>query len=423
MLEYEGLEKEILDELSDGQWHPVYKIRKELGDRLKTSRDFKSKVNKSLEVLTKDSTIILGANESYRMLNPNLEIWRSNSDSKLISHKNKQPRYFGGYLEDDGWLKSPLKEYDMVHFRMSEYLTSAEIRTLLGDKNLKVFIDHTTQLIRIFVNPDYDIKGKLLAIKEEVPSLGIHSVRLEKNLRRRDIDDLPVGFMDGLCTYYGKFARVLLRPYMSSIDKHIKEADDVQQQVYIWIIEAVQRYDAETSIPFAAYLASSLKKWVFNLARESYGRSIADIELKHARAANEFRSEHGREPNTDELIAILQSSGAGISKDKLAMASVNNIRNTTTIHQEDGDIQIDSGYIVEDEMSNMIEASIISASVIKASEKSRNQAVALLVLYYTTWGSEKQTKKIAQFLSSEVAVRTRKEALKIMQQILKENEE
>lgn len=408
MFEYEGLEKEILDELSDGQWHPVYKIRKELGERVKTTRDFKNKVSKTLESLLEKEVIILGANESYRMLNPTLEIWRSTSDSKIIKSKNKQPRYFGGILEDDGWLKAPLKEFDMVHFRMNEYLTSSQIRTLLDEPNLRVVIDHTTQLIRIFVEKDYDIKTKLLDLKAKVPELGIHSIRLEKSLRRRNIEDLPNGFMDGLCEYYGKFARVLLRPYMSSIDKHIKEDDDIQQQVYIWVIEAVQRYDAETSIPFAAYLASSLKKWVFNLARESYGRNIADMELKYSRATNEFRAEHGREPNSEELINILQTSGEGMSKDRLAMASVSNVRNTIAIHQEDGDLQIDSGYIVEDEMSNMIEASILSASVVRASEESKNKAIALLALYYITWGSEKQTKKISQFLNSEIAIKTKK---------------
>lgn len=421
-MQYEGLEKEILDELSDGQWHPVYKIRREVGSRVKQSRDFKNKINKSLTVLIEDDVILSGNNESYRLLNPKLELWRTLSDSDVVNRKNKQPRYFGGILEDDGWLLAPLKEYDMVHFRMEQLYTSSEIKTIINDDKPHVVIDHSTQLIRMFVDVDYPIKESLLKLKSDKPELGIHSIRLEKKPRRRQLDDLPYGFIGGLCEYYGKFAKVLLRPYMSSITKHIKEYDDIQQQVYLWVIEAVQRYDAETSIPFAAYLASSLKKWVFNLARESYGRSIADIELKHARTANEFRNEFGREATADEIMEILQMSGEGMTKDKLAIATVTNLRNAATIHQEEGDIQIAADNYTEDSLDEMIDSTLLSAAVTRGSLESKNSARSLLSIYYTTWGGEKVNKKISKYLTIEQVVNSRKEALKKAEGILRDND-
>ena len=421
-MNYEGIEKEILDELSDGQWHPSYKIRKEVSSRVKNGRDFKTKLSTSLQVLVKEEMIIAGANDSFRMLNPTLEQWRSHSESTVVKNKNKQPRYFGGILEDDGWLLSPLQECDMVHFRMEEILHSSKIKELINDETPIVVIDHSTQLIRIFVDVDYPIKEKLLALKTSNPELGIHSVRLEKNLRRRQLSDLPEYYIAGLCEYYGKFAKVLLRPYMSSINKHIKEYDDIQQQIYLWVIEAVQRYDAETSIPFAAYLASSLKKWVFNLARESYGRSIADLELKHARTANEFRNENGRDATNEELIEALQASGETVSKDKLAIATVANIRNAATIHQEEGEIQIASHHNVEQEIEDMANNTILSAAITQAALETKNSAQALIALYYSTWGNGKISKKVAQFLSSDQVNRSRKNALKIAERILKEHE-
>lgn len=421
-MQYEGLEKEILDELSDGQWHPVYKIRREVGSRVKQSRDFKSKVNKSLVALVEEETIISGNNESYRLLNPKLETWRAISDSEVVRSKNKQPRYFGGILEDDGWLLAPLRECDMVHFRMETLHTSLEIKELIEDEHPIIVIDHSTQLIRMFVDVEYPIKDKLIQTKDSFPELGIHSIRLERNLRRRQLDDLPRGFISGLCEYYGKFAKVLLRPYMSSITKHIKEYDDIQQQVYLWVIEAVQRYDADTSIPFAAYLASSLKKWVFNLARESYGRNIADIELKHARTANEFRNENGREATTEEIMDLLQMSGEGMSKDKLAIATVTNLRNAATIHQEEGDIQIASENFTEDSLDEMIDSTLLSAAVTRASLNSKHSARSLLSVYYSTWGGEKVSKKISKYLTIEQVINSRKEALKIAEGILRDND-
>lgn len=421
-MEYEGLEKEILDELSDGQWHPTYKIRKEVGSRVKNNKDFKNKISTSLNLLVEEEVIIAGANESFRMLNPNLENWRIKSDSDVVKNKNKQPRYFGGILEDDGWLLAPLEDCDMVHFRMDEILNSTKIKELVENQNLNVVIDHSTQLIRIFVDVDYPIKEKLLELKANQPVLGIHSVRLEKNLRRRQLNNLPDYYISDLCEYYGKFAKILLRPYMSSITKHIKEYDDIQQQVYLWVIEAVQRYDAETSIPFAAYLASSLKKWVFNLARESYGRSMADLELKHARTANEFRNENGREATSDELIEALQMSGEAVSKDKLAITTVANLRNAATIHQEEGDIQIASSQNIEEELETMVNNTILSAAITQASLETKNSGSALVSMYYSTWGGGKINKKLAQYLSSDQVSRNRKRALKIAERILKENE-
>lgn len=421
-MQYEGLEKEILDELSDGQWHPIYKIRKEVSSRIKNNKDFKNRIVLSLNNLVEEQIIISGANESFRMLNPNLEKWRATSNSEIVNNKNKQPRYFGGILEDDGWLLAPLETCDMVHFRMDEILNSNKIKELIEDDTPTVVIDHSTQLIRIFVDVDYPIKEKLLKLKTEQPQLGIHSVRLEKNLRRRQLNNLPEGYIGGLCEYYGKFAKVLLRPYMSSITKHIKEYDDIQQQVYLWVIEAVQRYDAETSIPFAAYLASSLKKWVFNLARESYGRSIADIELKHARTANEFRNENGREATAEELMEALQMSGENISKDKLAITTVTNLRNAATIHQEEGDIQIASSQNIEEDFELMVNNTILSAAITQAALETKNSGSALIGMYYTTWGGSKINKKLSQYLSSDTVSRNRKRALKTAERILKENE-
>ena len=423
-MEYNGLEAEILDELSDGQWHPLYKIRREVGTRVKQSRDFKSKINKSLTLLVNDSTIITGNNESYRLLNPKLEQWRHNRDNPVVKNKNKQPRYFGGMLEDDGWLRAPLELCDMVHFRMDQSLSSKEIRNLLGNPkdDIKVVVDYATQLIRIYVAVDYPIKEVLNKLKSEQPELGMHSIRLEKNLRRRDVSKLGDMYLNDICNYYGKFAKVLLRPYMSSITKHIKEYDDIQQQIYLWIIEAVQRYDAETSIPFAAYLASSLKKWVFNLARESYGRSIADVELKYSRIANEFRNENGREPTSDELIELLQISGEDVTKEKLAMATVANLRNTSTINNDEHEIQLPSDYHFEDEIEARVEATILSATITRAAMESKHPTLAIIAIYYNVWGKEKAGKKLLQFLAIDTVIRSRKEALKIAERIMNEND-
>lgn len=406
----------LINEMSDGQWHPLYKLKKRLN--VKNSK-VESLLNEELQKNVEKGLILQGSNNSYRIESTFLKKIHSSSTYEITN--DSKPRYFGGILEDDGWLLAPLKPYNMVHFRMNSLVSSKELKKLLNNADYYINIDNNTHLVRIFAPVDVDIRDEVNMVKEARPDLGVNSVRLESNLKRRMLTDLPSHFVAEICEYYGDFAKVLLRSHMSSVRKHIKEQDDIQQQIYLWVIEAIQRYDSGTSIPFAAYLSSSLNKWVFNLARESYGRAIADAEIKHARIINTFIAENGREPNLAEISKLLGNTTAGVTKDRFAMASVSNILNTATIHHEDGDLQIEAhgSEVSIEALSNM---TILSAAVLNSVKQSKSPASALLYIYYKSWGKDLRNKKLNNFLKNVSVVRMGENAIKRTANIMKKDE-
>jgi DNA-directed RNA polymerase specialized sigma subunit len=405
---------QILDELSDGQWHPFYKINKKIERGSSKAKEFKNVLNEELEQLVADDVLIAGNNESYRFKSSELMAWRAVSDNPILDERQYQPRWFGGILEDDGWILAKLKEYDLVHFRADSSLSRKDLHEIVGGKLSLIQIEEG--LYRVFSTNGEETFEKIKEVKDNYLNYEIRGMRLEKNLRRRDLEDLPPQYVAQLCEYYGKFAKILLRSYMSSITKHLPDPDDIQQQIYLWVLDAIQRYDAETSIPFAAYLGTSLKKWVFNLNRKAFGRAVADAELKHSRAIGDFKAENGREPRPEELAELLKEDVSSTKKDSHAINTVFNLRNISTINSDDSEIPLPSDKFVEDNIDNLVNNTLLTAAIITAAKQDmggHRDLVGLVGVYYENWGSEHKSKRIKMWVRS---VKTQ-EAIKRVQHI------
>lgn len=413
MNKLDTLDAQLLNELADGQWHPIDKIRKNIVGLLR-KQDAKAKLPERKDLIERLDALVeggtlkpgTGKSPSYRFETEKLEGWRSVSETLDRDNKLYQPRYFGRVLEDDGWLQAPLHTLDLIHFRPSGSLTKQELLDFTQLPFAAIQIDEEG-LHRIFTVDGETTYRQLKQAQEDEPRWGITSLRLEKNLKRRDLAELPPGFLNDLCRYYGNFAKVLLRNKMSSVLKHIPDPDDIQQQIYIWIIEAVERYDAQTSIPFGAYLGTSLDKWVFNLTRRANGRSVADMELKHVRAANAFRNENDREPTQDELAQVLGMTVENTRKEINLISTVANLRNTSALYTpDDNELPVPSNDFVEDNLEAMVERTLLSTSIIKAaSVLPHNGMHGLLGVYYENWGAGERNKRISAWLNAEVTKR------------------
>jgi DNA-directed RNA polymerase specialized sigma subunit len=193
---------------------------------------------------------------------------------------------------------------------------------------------------------------------------------------------------------------------MSSIKKHLPEDDDAQQQIYLWVIEAVKRYDDSTSIPFAAYLGTSIKKWVYDLNRKSYGRSIADKELKHSRAINEFRATEERNPTAEELARILNIPVDEVNREKEDINTVVNLRNQKAIEYDDFELPLPAEDQTDAHLDNLIESTILSASITTASKlpNGKRNIAGLVAIYYKTWGVDVENKRIRSWMRSKSTV-------------------
>lgn len=420
------LKRNILDELSDGQWHPLYKLSKQVSRGNVKTKNFKEFLQQELDGLVEENIVLLGDNESYRFRSDILEDWRSVSGNPLLEEKKYLPRWFGGIIEDDGWELAPLKSYDLVHFKADSKLSRDHLLTHLNLRPSLVQLDNG--LYRVFSQDGVDTFEKIKMLQQNNPEYKIRSMRLESDLKRRDLEDLPAGYFSDLCKYYGKFAKVLLRPYKTSIMKHIPDADDEQQQIYLWVLDAVQRYDGTKSIPFAAYLSSSLTKWVHNLNRNAFGRSVADAELKHSRAISSFNIEHGRDPKVEELAGLLNEDIATVKKDSFVINTVVNLRNVAPIHTEETEIPIASSDLVDDNLDRIVRNSLLSAAIVTAvkedmiSEKTPRDLTGLFGIYYDYWGKETSSKKIKMWLRTAKTQTTIKRVLARAHDKLRKND-
>lgn len=379
----------ILDSMSDGQWHSMSKVIKNNSTHLShlSEEDRSITLVDFFTDLAQEGHILLGNNDSQRFTLDSLIEWR---EFRGIPQENNisSPRFFGGVLEDDGWDSSPLRLYDVIHFRATGEVTQELIQELIGVKgHVTKDVDGLYRIMTIYGNDIY------LDLKQWSIDNGydVFGARLDKGTYRREINELPTQYFNDLCEFYGKFAHTLLRKNLSSIKRHIPDEDDRQQQIYLWIIDAVQRYNNDTCIPFAAYLSKSLNSWVHDLGRKIYGRSVSDIELKLSRLTQAFEKQHSREPTYREIAEIWGEPEEAVRKKLQSVNTVNNIRNVATLDSEDFDIPVIATHDPSQRIHDDIQQTMISSALTKAVIDEKAHPAIWLDMYQTTWGGKKQS--------------------------------
>lgn len=395
----------ILTRLSDGQWQTRGKVLKHISNTIEiTDEDLKNQ----LDLLEADGILLAGTNLSYRMVLPYLTEFRAAKD--LVStYKNdlSAPRVFGGILEDDVWQLAPLKARDFINFRSNDNVKEIAACAKKIDPNIS--LENDSGLVRIYTTKGDEVYA-LIANTEKF-SNKIKGLRIERNVKRRELKDLPQDFFYEFCEFYGKLAPTLLRAKTLSISSFIKDADDVKQQSYLWILDAVRRYDDSTSIPFAAYLYSCLNKWVHDLARKEYGRAAADIELHTSKIRANFMKEHLREPTVDEIAKEMQLNPTQM-KDKLShIGNVAAIRNAATVNNEEAPIYIVSSENVEDNLESLAVKATLSLALMNTviSGGKHSDIVALNKIYKTTWASKITKSEVGKTVDAQFIKKFRTE--------------
>lgn len=257
--------------------------------------------------------------------------------------RSSEPRIFGGIPEDEGWLAAPLSTFARVHWR-TKYrdIEVADLAAALPPE-VHVSFDDAEGLYRVDCEP-----GSEITIREQVRAwcaaedIEIKSLRAEPHTRLRDIEDLDPGYLADLCAFYAVYANGRLRRHISTLQYHYNDADDIKQQVACWILRAVKTFDNTKSVPFGAYLSAQLSSWVHDLNRNKYGRAATDAERNIHRVTRDFVARNGRQPTDVEAAALLGQSVEAYRKDAQVVASLQGMRNATTLDggEDDHDIQL-----------------------------------------------------------------------------------
>lgn len=399
LLMHEGVEPLYL-ELSDAQWHPETRVVRHAMRTKKFSNpeevlEILAEAVERGEILRGESNVGNRHNVSYRMDGNYVRLWRSirGLPEKATPQKMNAPRVFGGIIEDDIWEQVPLYTFDVVHFHTSE--SGAEItKEAIGLHGMTVY--NFEGLARVYTLEGSFAYNILQSLAQERPELEISGIRFDHNVRRREIQDLPTAFAREFFDFYGKFGQRLIYKNGSSIEKYLNSKDDIQQQIYLWVIDAYQRYDASTNIPFAAFLSGRISQWVHDLPRKAYGRAVSDAELHISRARTEFLMSNNRYPTIEELSDMLNEPIEKIRKKLESVESVSKIRTAESLTNSEGDsIDIvgeeDSTTRIEKETEQQIISLALTTSALTV--KRTPQVVSWLNIYQRVWGTDTTRKE------------------------------
>jgi hypothetical protein len=326
--------------------------------------------------------------------------------------RTREPLVFGGLTEAQGWALAPITPRDRVHFRTDTELPLPAFRAALPD-SVTVTYDEGDGLYRVDGETG---TGEALAglIRAWCAEHGHATVGLrpETGVRRRAPRDLPPAFLDGLCRHYCRVSLKRLQRNMSTIRLHLPDNDDVDQQVAEWVLKAVSQYDETKSVPFGAFLATQLSKWVHDLGRNAYGRTAADTENKQQKAIAAFTAEHQRRPSEKELAAYMGQSVATLRRNSQTVATLNGLRNLQSLDGGADAVEfvVPDSAEVPDEIMGEAEQTLLSHALTAACAPDptarRDQRAAQpnvlgwATWYLTTWGGQTKTQLSADLGTS-----------------------
>jgi DNA-directed RNA polymerase specialized sigma subunit len=316
--------------------------------------------------------------------------------------KDRAPLIFGGMSEADGFLDAPLVAFTRVHFRTNLPIPLREFRADLPT-GTTVTHDEGTGLYRVD-HPTLSGIDLAYLVKDwaEDHQIITEGLRPERNqVRRRSLHDLSPRFLDDLCRHYGPYSLKRLQQHFSTLRMHYTENDDIVQRVSEWILEAVAQFDDTRGVPFGAFLAGKLSKWVHDLNRNSYGRVLTDHENKTHSVIAKFVQAHHRPPTDAELAQALGQSVGNLRKNATAVANINALRNVGTIDSgiDDPEIPLPGSERVEDQLMDAMDKSALSQALIQScaadptakGRASQPNVLGFATWYATTWGEMTKT--------------------------------
>lgn len=299
-------------------------------------------------------------------------------------------RVLGGWAESDAWAQAPLQTRDQVHFRPTFPVDGTKFRRMLpAHAALRVNADgqHVVDCA--------SSTGTVLArtVGGWLDKHGHHheGVRIERDLRRRNLNDLPGAFLRELCTQSFRPAKNRLSASMSSLNVLVPEQSDVDQLIQLWILEAAVKFDADRGVPFGGYLSRVLPNWVQDLNRSSHGRTAADHELRHQRAVSAFQQKHRRDPTDHELAAVLGSDIETLRRNAASLAVLSGLRHQQPLlGADEGGYEPVSDSDTAEDLLGALSKALLSQSLVQATlgdpDPAKRNPLGLIALYCTCWG-------------------------------------
>lgn len=274
------------------------------------------------------------------------------------------PMIFGGIEENDGFALAPLETHARVHFRTH---ISFDHEVFAAD--LPAGATHSEEHGRGL----HRVDALLAHIKDWLGdrSIATDGIKAEGDVQRRRHRDLDEQFLADLCRHYQMIVMRKIRKQQSVVARSIPEHEDQISQAQEWILDAVAIFDHTKGVPFGAFLTQRVARWIHDLTRRGYGRTISDAELRIARARTAYIAEHQSTPTPSQLAEFMGEDPGAFHATRQAVSRVANLRavmSLEAIAEEHGEIVAHADHNVEAEACDPVDAMALSASLTFACE-------------------------------------------------------
>jgi hypothetical protein len=245
--------------------------------------------------------------------------------------------YYGGMSEWEGWAYAPLVAKDVAHVRPTVSVGVKVLAAAFPGWDVRESPDGLVSISAAVGAPVKDV------VTQWFNDNDIHhdGVRDAKNVRRRDLSELPTEFFHDVVLKSVPFARGLVGSrYGASMQRLVGDFDDIDGYVTLWVLELAQSFDASLGRPFGTWITNQIPRKVQDLNRASHGRTASDAEMKHAKAKADFENEHGRTPSDEELRKILGLTRQEMNAKRSHLTVLSSLRNPTPLETGPDDVEI-----------------------------------------------------------------------------------
>lgn len=235
---------------------------------------------------------------------------------------------YAGITEWEGWSYSPLVSKDVVHVRPTTPVPLTVLREAFPGWEVS---ESPEGLVTISALSGAPVK-EVVADWFSTNNVYHEGVRDAKNVRRRNLNQLPKPFFQDLMKSSTSFARGLVASrHGAAMQKLVGDNDDIDGYVAQWVLELAAAFDPSLGTPFGAWLTKQLPRKIQDLGRAQHGRTAADAEILYSRAVHEYEVKYGKTPSTEELRKLMKLSREEFRAKTKHLQTLQNLRSTTTI--------------------------------------------------------------------------------------------
>jgi len=295
--------------ISDGQWYDLIKWRKQA----KVKED---ELKKWVADNLATGFLLKNDKGSYRLDLAGIKKWYADNNIELgmqLVDFTYPPRYWRNHVlssisnipeiiemtETDGFLNAPSREIGIVTFEAEPYI-ALRIQEKLrgvgvvreeepGKYKLRSLSANYGKLIikEVFDELEEEIKNNKLKVSgEESPATMYNKIHVRTRAARRELIDFNEEFTTGLIQFYKQYSKPIIKTNQETIQIYIPDPLDQETQVVMWIIQAIEKFDESTGVPFAAYLDNVLRRWPHNLSYDHLKKDLSVFQREKARILN-----------------------------------------------------------------------------------------------------------------------------------------